>query len=220
MNILLTKKLAQDQLDLIQSWGWSYETVETLKITSVEVKEIPVKADAWIVSSRNSFSGVEKFIEEGPQQMYCVGGWVKKEVERWSSKISVKSFESIKSLTTDLVKQNFQNVIYFCGEEHRQELEEELHNTNTKITKLITHKSEMIFPVTKNSFDAVFVFSPRSAESLLKENQFSSQTVFACIGATTENYLHNRGIENTFVPSFPESKILLEEFHHTLNLKF
>lgn len=219
MNILLTKKLEQEQLDLIQSWGWSYDIVETLKITPAEVGEIPAKAEAWIVSSRNSFAAVKKFIAQAPQPIYCIGSWVKNEIEKQSAKVSVKSFKNMKSLAADLSNQNFRSVTYFCGQEHRQELEEGLKNTGTKITKVITYQSEMIFPVIHKSFDAVFVFSPRSVESLLKHNPFSAQTLFACIGSTTAEYLHSRGITNTFVPSYPDSQKLIEEFHTTLNFK-
>jgi uroporphyrinogen-III synthase len=213
MNILLTKRLSQEILDLIKSWGWSYEIVEVLKITQLDVREIPTNAEAWIISSRNSFNAPEKFITSAPQLIYCVGAWVKTEFEKLNSKVKVKSFENVKSLAADLAKQNLQNVVYFSGDEHRQELEEGLKYTNTKISKVITHQSEMIFPVLKKAFDAVFVFSPRSAESLLKHNQFSNQTVFACIGSTTADYLRSRGITNSFIPSYPDSKKLLEEFY-------
>ena len=213
MNILLTKKLSQEILDLIKSWEWKYEVVETLKITPVEVKEIPANAQAWIVSSRNSIDAVKKFMSNAPQHIYCVGDWSKKEIEKTGAKTTVKSFENMKSLASDLSKQNLKDVVYLCGDEHRQELEEGLKNTNTKISKVITHQSEMTFPVLKKSFDAVFVFSPRSAESLLKNNQFSSQVVFACIGSTTADYLRSRGITNIFVSSYPDSKILIEEFY-------
>jgi len=214
-NILLTKKLSQEQLDLIKSWEWNYEIVETLSISPAEVKGIPLNAGAWIVSRRNSFAAVKKFINEPPNVIYCVGDWTKKEIEKLNTKGNVKSFENMRSLVADLASQNFRSVIYFCGDEHRQELEAGLKNTGTKISKVITHQSEMTFPVLKKSFDVVFVFSPRSAESLLKNNQFSSQTVFACIGPTTVDYLHSRGIGNTFVSSYPDSKILIQEFHLT-----
>ncbi|MGC4021445.1 MAG: uroporphyrinogen-III synthase [Cyclobacteriaceae bacterium] len=220
MKILLTKTLPQEQLDLIKSWGWSYDVVETLKITSVDVKKIPEKTQAWIVSSRNSFEVIKKFITEAPQHIYCVGDWMKKEIEKLDGKISVLSFENMKSLASDLAKQNFQSVIYFCGVNHRPELEEGLKNSTTKIFKVVTHKSEMTFPKLKINYDAIFIFSPRSGESLLKHNQFSSQTLFACIGPTTNDYLNSKGLTNTFVSSTPDSKTLLEEFHHTLNLKF
>lgn len=220
MNVLLTKKLAQDQLDLIQSWGWNCEVVEALKITLIEVNEVPVKADAWIVSSRNSLTAIKEFIGHAPRWVYCVGDWMKTELEKLNRTISVRAFEDVKALVKELVRENFRHVIYFCGREHRQELEEGLISSKTKITKAITHESEMTFPVVKNLFDVVFVFSPRSAESLLQHNRFSSQTIFACIGPTTAAYLHHEGITNTFVPSYPDSAVLLNELHSKiLNLK-
>jgi len=116
-------------------------------------------------------------------------------------------------LAADLTTQSFKSILYFCGEEHRQELEEGLKYSSVKISKVITHQSQMTFPIVKNNFDAIFVFSPRSAESLLKDNSFESQTTFACIGSTTSTYLNSRRITNTFISSYPDSRILLEEFH-------
>src|SRR5258706_947861 len=97
-SILLTKKLSQEHLDLIKSWEWNYEIVETLSISPAEVKGIPLNADTWIVSSRNSFAAVKKFINEPPNVIYCVGDWTKKEIEKLNTKGNVKSFENMRSL--------------------------------------------------------------------------------------------------------------------------
>ena|SRR5260221_3489985 len=219
MNILLTKKLSQDLLDLIKPWRWDFEMIETLNIVSVEVKEIQ-RAEIWVVSSRNSFSVVKRFISQAPDAIYCIGNWMREELLKTETVSAIRSFENMKKLVTDLVEQNFKSALYFCGEEHRPELEEGLKDLDTKIHKVITHQSQMTYPIVKNTFDAVFVFSPRSAESLLKNNSFSSQTIFACIGSTTASYLNTRGITNTFVPSYPDSRILLEELHaQILNFK-
>jgi len=215
MNVLLTKKLLSSDLNLIRSWRWNFEMVETLNISQVEVKEIP-KAEAWVISSRNSFEAVKKFIDQEPGIIYCIGNWMKEELIKVAAKSEIRSFEKMKGPVTDLMNQNLKSVLYFCGEEHRQELEEGLKNSSTKISKVITHKSEMTFPVIKNNFDVVFVFSPRSAESLLKNNSFISQTIFACIGPTTASYLSSRGITSTFIPSYPDSRILLEEFRNQI----
>lgn len=213
MNILLTKKLSTADLDLIRSWGWHFDLVETLNITSREVKEIP-EGDVWVVSSRNSFNAVEKFIDRAPGAIYCVGRWMKEELMKLGVNSMIRSFENMKMLAADLTVEKFGSITYFCGEDHRKELEEGLKNSAAAISKVITHQSAMTFPVVKNSFDAVFVFSPRSAESLLKNNSFNGKTIFACMGATTADYLKSRGIANTFIPSYPDGRILLEEFHN------
>jgi len=212
MNVLLTKKLSASDLDLIRSWGWNFELIETLNISPIEVDEVP-KGEVWVVSSRNSFNTVNKFINQSPNAIYCIGNWMKEELLKMGAKSTLKSFENMKKLAADLTTQSFKSILYFCGEEHRQELEEGLKYSSVKISKVITHQSQMTFPIVKNNFDAIFVFSPRSAESLLKDNSFESQTTFACIGSTTSTYLNSRRITNTFISSYPDSRILLEEFH-------
>jgi len=214
MTVLLTRKISTSDLDAIQSWGWNFEIIETLNIIPVEVYEVP-KAENWVVSSRNSWSAVKKFINQPPGSIHCVGHWMKEELVKTGIKSVIRSFENMKKLVSDLAERNFKTILYFCGEEHRQELEEGLKNSSAQISKAITHQSQMTYPVVKSNFDAVFVFSPRSAESLLKNNSFHSKTIFACIGSTTASYLKGRGIANTFVPSYPETRILLEEFHQT-----
>ena len=215
MNVLLTKKLSASDLDLIRSWGWNFELIETLNISPIEVDEVP-KGEVWVVSSRNSFNTVNKFINQSPNAIYCIGNWMKEELLKMGAKSTLKSFENMKKLAADLTTQSFKSILYFCGEEHRQELEEGLKNSSVKISKVITHQSQMTFPVVKNSFNAVFIFSPRSAESLLKNNSFNNKTIFACIGSTTASYLNSRGITNTFISSYPDSRNLLEEFHNQI----
>jgi len=52
-------------------------------------------------------------------------------------------------LTADLAQKDFRSVLYFCGEEHRQELEEGLKKFFAKISKVITHQSQMTFLLLK-----------------------------------------------------------------------
>jgi uroporphyrinogen-III synthase len=212
MRVLITKKLSSSDLDLIHSWGWTFEMVESLKINPIEVNGIP-KGEVWVVSSRNSLNTIRKFIDQAPTIIYCVGNWMKEELVKAGTKSEIRSFENMKKLAVDLSDQRFSSILYFCGEDHRHELEDALKNSSTKILKTITHQSQLTFPIIKNEFDVVFVFSPRSAESLLKNNSFGSQTIFACIGQTTTSYVNEHGITNTFTASYPDSRILLEEYH-------
>src|SRR4051812_34042469 len=100
MNVLLTKKLSSSELDLIRSWGWNFEIAETLNISLVEVNEIP-KVEAWVISSRNSFEAVKKFIDQEPGIIYCIGNWVKEELIKIEAKSEIRSFEKMKGLVTD-----------------------------------------------------------------------------------------------------------------------
>lgn len=213
MNTLITRKLTSSSLDLIKSWGWNYDMIEALDITSVEVKTVPQLSDAWVISSRNSWHAVQKSIHLAPGVIYCIGNWISDALKKTPIKSEIKCFENMKTLALDISHQNFRHLLYFCGDHHRDELEMGLKNHLVTIEKVITHESRLTFPILEKSYDVVFVFSPRSAESLLRNTSFSPETIFACIGPTTVSYLNEHGITNTFCASCPDSKILLTEFH-------
>jgi uroporphyrinogen-III synthase len=199
-------------LDLIRSWGWHVDLIEALDIRPLKVNSLPPGADAWIISSRNSWSMVQKFINQAPASLYCIGRWLAEELRKAGTASGIKSFENMRSLVAELSQRDFRHVLYFCGDNHRGELEDGVMGQST-VTKVITHESRMTVPVLGKTYDAIFVFSPRSAESILKNNTFAPQTVFACIGPTTVSYLHDRGISNTFCASYPEGELLIKEFH-------
>lgn len=187
--------------------------IEALDITPVEVKSVPQVSDAWIISSRNSWHVVQKFIHLAPGAIYCIGNWMSDELKKTAIKSEIKCFENMKALALEVSHQNFRHLLYFCGDNHRGELEKGLKDHPAGIAKVITHESRLTFPLLEKSYDVVFVFSPRSIDSLMRNNRFAPQTIFACIGPTTVSDLNERGIFNTFCASYPDSKILLTEFH-------
>ncbi len=221
MNTLITKKLSSSHLDLIKSWGWHYDSIEALDIAPVEVNSIPQASDAWIISSRNSWHAVKTFIHLAPGIIYCIGTWMSDALKKTGTESEIRSFENMKALVLEVSRQNIRHLLYFCGDHHRDELERGLKDRPVTVQKVITHKSKLAFPSLEKSYDVIFVFSPRSAESLMKNNVFSDETIFACIGPMTAAYLNEHGIVNTFYASYPDSKILLTEFHDSKSeLKF
>jgi uroporphyrinogen-III synthase len=215
LHILLTKKLPPSSMQLIKSFGWNVDVIETLDISLIDVKEIPSENfNAWIISSRNSLPVVEKFISKAPATIYCIGDWMKSKVGKITSS-QVLSFENMAAMAVELKKQKFQSLLYFCGDHHRMELEEELLNSSSVI-KVVTHESRMTFPVLSKMYDVVFVFSPRGAESLLKNNSFTNETLFASIGPTTDSFIKEKGITKTFVASYPDVEVLLNEVNNYL----
>ncbi len=220
MTILLTKALPQSSLDLINSYGWEFDIINALDIALVDVNNLPdVKTEAWIISSRNSLAVVQKFILQVPPIIYCIGHWMSRELKKIFPPSQIFPYKKMKDLVEHLQKQNHKQLLYFCADNHRGELEEGLKGTPSIITKLTTHESRMTYPKLNKNYDAVFVFSPRSAESLLKNNSFSDKTIFVCIGPTTVSYLNEQSIVNTFEASYPESEILMKEFRtHITNI--
>jgi uroporphyrinogen-III synthase len=211
MLALITKKLPSSNLDLLKSNGWEFDVIESLEIIPLKINK-PLVADVWILSSRNSLLAIKEFVKQAPAQIYCIGKWAENELKSANVQSRVQSFDSMKSLAADLRNKKFSRLLYFCGDHHREELNQALVGSPSLLTKVTTHESRLTYPILKKIYNAVFVFSPRSAESLLQNNSFTHETIFACIGPTTVSYLHQRGLTNTFSASSPDSETLLREF--------
>ena len=217
MNLLITKTLPADQLDMVRSFGWTYDVIIALEITIAAVDSIPSGSDAWIISSRNSMQAVEKFKDLAPDIIYVVGEWLHEKIKALLANAKVRSYPNMKALTDELSKASIQSVLYFCADNHREDLDKGLAGSSVTISKVITHHSRETNPVLSKNYDVVLMFSPRSAKSLLTYNNFESRVLLACIGQTTEWFLHVNGFKNTFCASKPDSGILLKELHTHLS---
>jgi uroporphyrinogen-III synthase len=209
MTILLTKKPSPQNKAALDASGHDYDLIALLKITPVEVNEIP-EADGWIVSSRNAWTVVNKFIHKAPKEIYCIGEWLKNKFQEVGVKSSIQAFYNMQSLASEVNIKKEKRYIYFCGDHHRPELFE--RTEKIEIAKVIAYQSALTYPILQKKYDVVFVLSPRSVDSLLKHNSFTNETIFACVGPTTVSYLHEKGITNTFCASKPDNDILIKEF--------
>jgi uroporphyrinogen-III synthase len=216
MDILIAKKIGSVATVMVKDRGWNYDVVETLNISFIDISAID-ESNAWIISSRNSLHAIKKFIGRAPADIYCIGDWMKRQLQAKNVQSRIESFDNIKSLVERIRELEFEKVLYFCGDHHRMDLTHVLSGISI-VNKVITHRSEKAYPRLDKTYDAIMVFSPRSAESLLKHNTFSPDTIFGCIGPTTESYLHGRGITNTFCASSPDSEILIKEFCNNYTL--
>jgi uroporphyrinogen-III synthase len=210
MQVLITKQISNYHLTLLKSICLKYDVIESLQIIPLQIDTLQ-ESDAWVISSRNSWPVVEKFVKQAPSCIYCIGTWMKSELLKANVESQIHCFDNMKSLAANVSHKNFTRLTYFCGDHHREELSEAL-DEGFILIKVITHQSKLTYPILKKTYDAIFVFSSRSVESLLKNNTFADKTIFACIGSTTETYLHQQGLTNTFCASVPDSEILVKEF--------
>lgn len=211
MKVLISKKPDSSDLSLLKKWNWQYEVAEALAIEIMPVENIPTTFSTWVISSRNAFHAVKNITNCSPPIIYCVGDWLKAELEKIHNNARVLNFPNMRSLATALKSKNYKSIAYFCGDHHRPELEEILAGSDTEIHKIICYKSIQTFPMVSRKFDAVLLYSPRSAESILSKNHFDKNILMACIGSTTGNFMRSKGYHHIFEASKPNSEILLKE---------
>jgi uroporphyrinogen-III synthase len=97
-----------------------------------------------------------------------------------------------------MLEPDIKSVIFFCGEQRRDELPTKLQEHNIEVKEIRVYKTiNLLNPLTK-TYDGIMFFSPSAVESFFRSNTPSPSTILFAIGGTTaaaiEQYAPNKVI--------------------------
>lgn len=201
-TILSTKKLAENQKQLLLSSGIGLVEYDAIKITFDNSSlDAPIPRNL-IFTSQN---GVKGFFKQYPEfqtrelNIFCVGDETKAEIEKsgYSVVASANSGKDLgKLIVTEFDEKEF---LYLCGSMRRDELPEILKKQDIVIKELKVYATALNPKKFSRNFEGVLFFSPSGVQSYCQKNNLDSSTAF-CIGNTTaseaKKYTNNVIIAN------------------------
>tara|TARA_R110001632_G_scaffold169221_10_gene288068 strand:+ start:600 stop:1259 length:660 start_codon:yes stop_codon:yes gene_type:complete len=183
MRVLSTKKLLQNQRELLLNAEFSFLDYDALRVTYLDV-EIPETTTNCIITSQN---GARAFLAQMPigaakTSYYCVG---KKTAGLISENgLNVAHIAQNGAELAHFIIKNHQNEAfsYFCGNNRRDELPSLLKEAHIQCNEIIVYETHEQIQAFNQSFDGVLFFSPLGVSAFAKANPIP--TAF-CIGETT-----------------------------------
>ena len=102
-------------------------------------------------------------------------------------------------------------VVFFCGDQRRDELPVILRENKILLHEVVTYKTVQHHHVLNRHYDAVLFFSPSAVYSFFTTNQLHEEAICFAIGDTTARAIRQYDIKQIITGSTPSKDQLLEE---------
>ncbi len=183
-----TAKAKALQHDIIideKSFIETRETIDTSK--AKKIKELLQQNLSVVFTSMNAVEAVGKMVsEKNTWKIFCIGNTTRKLVkEIFGEKNIAGTADNASALADTIIKNSIKNIVFFSGDQRRDELPEKLKRNHIKVEEIVVYKTIETPELLSKSYDAILFFSPSAVQSFFSKNTISEGTQIFAIGATT-----------------------------------
>jgi len=222
IKILSTRPLNETLIDEAAQQGIEIEVdsfIETESIQSVEVQQEIEQAllqSATIVfTSMNAVEAVAQYItDEMPDwSIYCIGNTTKQLVKNY---FGVNNVAGVADNATDLaeliIEESYSDeVIFFCGDQRRNELPDLLRNNDIEVTEIMVYHTIATPHAISKQYNGILFFSPSAVNSFFAKNKITGNTMLFAIGTTTAAAIKNHSSAGIIISDTADKEYLVEK---------
>ena len=212
VNILCTRPIDQSLINSARSKGNFIEVlafIETTPLKTItlqqEIEDALGSAATVVFTSMNAVEAVAAYLDgHQPQwKIYSIGTTTDQLINKYFGEglVTGTAFNAA-DLAALIVKDSLaEKLIFFCGNQRRDELPAILRNNNIAVTEIEVYQTTAVPHKIDKAYDGILFFSPSAAESFFSNNTVSPQTILFAIGNTTADA----------IKSFSDNKIIIAD---------
>jgi len=187
------------------------EPIQTIEVQQ-EIEQALLLSATVVFTSMNAVEAVATWQnEEQPDwNIYCIGTTTNKLVAEYFGEHSIAgTANSATELAELIVADRFiDKVIFFCGDQRRDELPELLQQNNIEVNEIVVYQTIALPHKITGAYHGILFFSPSAVESFFSNNTIPQQTILFAIGNTTA----------TTIKKFTNNKIIISDTSGKENL--
>lgn len=192
-NILSTKKLSKDQIQLFENSGLSIVDENFIVTSSVPFKLLQ-KNELLIFTSQNAVNSVVNsnfYSELIKNNCLCVGIKTKKLLEKKG--FNVLEFTDYATELAEIIEEKYakKSFTFFSGNLRQETLPNLFKKNKMVYNEVVVYETTLKPKKITEKIDGIMFFSPSAIESYLIENEIKNEMCF-CIGTTTAKALENK----------------------------
>lgn len=222
INILSTRPLSGDSIKEASEHHIHIDTlsfIETEAIDTIDVQqeiENALLQSALVVfTSMNAVEAVAAQLEgqEPDWKIYTMGYTSAELVKQYFGEEALYGTAKNAAELAELVVEewNQEEVIFFCGNQRRDELPDILREHNIEVNEIEVYTTIATPHKIKKHYDAVLFFSPSAVRSFFSVNKAGQQTILFAIGDTTAREISKFSKNKVIIGSEPGKENLLQE---------
>lgn len=214
----LTKTLVQEALQQ----GISIDEIsfiETAPIQNIEVQQeiqqAAIQIATVVFTSMNAVEAVANYLDGQPVKwnIYCMGTTTNQLVKKYFGERQLAGIANSATELAELIAEDnmIDEVIFFCGDQRRDELPAILKSNNIDVTEITVYQTIAVTHVIDKTYNGILFFSPSAVESFFSNNKIPATTVLFAIGITTANEIKKHSCNNIIISKQPGKENLVEK---------
>ena len=198
IQILSTRPLNRSLVQEANAAGISIDElsfIETEAIQDVatqqEIEQAYLQSSTVVFTSMNAVDAVVAW-QDGQQPdwvIYCMGNTTKQKLKENFGDHSVVGTANNAAELAELIAEesDAEEVIFFCGEQRRDELPAILRKKRIDVHEIIVYETIYTPHKINKTYQAILFYSPSAVSSFFSNNKIPGQTILFAIGTTTAN---------------------------------
>jgi uroporphyrinogen-III synthase len=171
------------------------EPIQTIDVQQ-EVETALLQSATVVFTSMNAVDAVAGFMQEDQPEwsIYCMGNTTRQLVKEYFGDNSIAgTADNATDLAWLIIEEGeTEEVIFFCGDQRRDELPSILQNNGIGVTEIAVYETIATPVLIKQHYNGILFFSPSAVDSFFSVNKVTGNTVLFAIGATTAAAIKKR----------------------------
>jgi uroporphyrinogen-III synthase len=198
--------------------------IKTEAIQSIEVQQEIEQAllqEATVVfTSRNAIEAVAAELKDEENDpvtiewnIYCVGDKTAELAGKYFGEEKIYgSADNAEELAELIIEEDITDeVIFFCGDQRRDELPDTLRNNNIEVNEIVVYQTVIVPQKITTSYDGILFYSPSGAEGFFSVNKIDNKTILFAIGNTTSNAIRKYSDNKIIIGKSPDKEQMIKE---------
>ncbi len=225
-KILSTKKLLPELVALAAGHGIEVKEQEFISVKPVMTKEkweevfkwVGASAATVVFTSAHAVEAVNRYLHPYLNQydvtwkIFCLSGRTKLAVEQCQELKDriVATADNATSLAEKIRKHQVSEVIFFCGDQRRDELPQLLSENGIRVNEVTVYQTVETPIVVNYDWNGILFFSPSAVNSFFSLNRLQDFTLCFAIGSTTAQALSGSTTNRIITSKFPSQESMME----------
>lgn len=190
------------------------ETIQSIEVQQ-EIEQALLQEATVVFTSRKAIEAVASELEDQEPEwnIYCVGDKTKElATEYFGEEKIYGSADNAEELAELIIEKDITDeVIFFCGDQRRDELPGTLRNNNIEVNEIVVYQTVIVPQKITTQYDGILFYSPSGAEGFFSVNKIDKKIILFAIGNTTSNAIRKYSDNKIIISKQPDKEQMIRE---------
>ena len=222
VHLLCTMTLAQSLVDQAAANDVLIDALSFIQVKPIKDKKIiemtiqlssqPLTA---VFTSMNAADAVIEKLKSSqikPEwKIYCMAGITQKIIAGYFGESAISgTANNADNLSKKIISDGVHDIIFFCGNNRREELPNALSMKNINVKEIIVYETTLTPHVVSKKYNGILFFSPSAATSFFSLNKVAEDVTLFAIGDTTANTIKQYAKNKIVISEYPGKEALIK----------